>query len=134
MATNHQLPSSSVGVVKVMWAQRLIHLQTNPSSSQSYWSGSHTLGLGMRPHICLACCLPSLNSGTETSPPPRPHPDLPADRLQTVAERPTTSATRSFPPSNTLGFSSYSATLRSYSILQVGEGAWFASHVSEYKQ
>ena len=65
---------------------------------KSLQSGSHTLGLGMRLHICLACCLPSLNSGVETLPSPLPHPGSPADRLQTDVERPTTSAIRSFPP------------------------------------
>ena len=44
--------------------------------------------------------------------PPLTHPGSPADRLQTDAEHPTTSAIRSFPPSNTLRFSSYSASWR----------------------
>ena len=90
------------------------------TKGKSYQSGSNTLGFGMRLHICLACCLPSLNSGAGTSPPPLHHPNFPEDRLRTVAERPTTFATRFFPPSNTqLLICSRSSLFHHPSILQV---------------
>ena len=134
MATNNQLykflcwyDCSYVG------PKTLIPLQTL-RAIKSLQSASQTLGLGMRLHICLACCFPSLNSGAETLSPPLTHPGSPADRLQTDAEHPTTSAIRSFPPSNTLGFSSYSAPMRPYSILQAGEEAWFTSSLCLWMQ